>query len=299
MAKTPASEETVYGLMPNGTFITLKQEWEKNFRLQNIGDFLAGNSGLWFAMAAIPIFVIILHLSVGLIAFRICDQGWTGTGELLYTLICPPLFRDWEDIGRQGAKPETDLHKCWKKSLKFISSFIIIMAVENLLLCVPMWILRQASLERAASMAARAFPLLPSEDASLTRIDIMLFSALALYSVILPPLQVFLALAYLKYGHAWSRILVKAVPVFPWDVVDGTEDAVSGGRPNEETRGGDMTEVYCYGPDDSGTGDSALEIQVEEAASDDDGSMNRQQSGQEDVQEEGKEEEKDANGFKN
>ena len=113
----------------------------------------------------------------------------------------------------------------WQKSMRILRMFLALHAIENLLLCVPMAILKHLSWTRAEMMEEKYFYLLPQEQESILIVDGILFSSIAFYAFILPILiQLPLGLAYFKFGHAWSRILVREVSVFPWDEIkDGEE----------------------------------------------------------------------------
>ena len=68
-------------------------------------------------------------------------------------------------------------------------------------------------------MRNRYYSLLPQEETSLLVINCLILVGIAAFLLVVPLLQLILALLYLKYGHAWSRVLVREVTVFPWNKV--------------------------------------------------------------------------------
>ncbi len=69
-------------------------------------------------------------------------------------------------------------------------------------------------------MQVRSFALLPEEMESMTTIRALMWSAIAIFSFVLPTIQILLAAFYIKLRHAWSRLIVREVAVFPWDATD-------------------------------------------------------------------------------
>ena len=77
----------------------------------------------------------------------------------LWTVICPPLFFDWQEfhIKSQGKLP---LAKCWTKSTKMFYLFNGLFYVEHMIFCVPI-ILFKVHLDQRNKEHEKYFPLLP------------------------------------------------------------------------------------------------------------------------------------------
>ena len=139
--------------------------------------------------------------------------------DLLFTLICPSLLYDWEDIHntRTMDNGKGSIAHCWADSQRLQKFHLALFALENVLLCIPLAILRIGLAERKVVMAGKGFALLPLETNSLYTIDCILFSSLAFNVIFLPALLHLLALIYIKSGHLWSRVLRTHVAIFPWE----------------------------------------------------------------------------------
>ena len=98
-----------------------------------------------------------------------------------WTLICPPLFIDWETIHRLE-RYETPIDECWKRSRNQFLSHNLLMVTENMVVCL-------------ASVLVRDW-----KWGNLRFICMILFPLIQLGMI---------ALAYLYFaqGHLWSRIL--------------------------------------------------------------------------------------------
>ena len=98
-----------------------------------------------------------------------------------WTLICPPLFIDWETIHRLE-RYEMPIDECWKRSRNQFLSHNLLMVTENMVVCL-------------ASVLVRDW-----KWGNLRFICMILFPLIQLGMI---------ALAYLYFaqGHLWSRIL--------------------------------------------------------------------------------------------
>ncbi len=101
-------------------------------------------------------------------------------------------------------------------------------------MCVPLFLLKNILEERALAMAERSFVLLPVEEESIRTVTYLLYGGIVLHLVVVPLLQFALAMAYFKYGHAWSRVLRREAGVFPWESPE--EPVEEGDGENECTR---------------------------------------------------------------
>ncbi len=78
------------------------------------------------------------------------DSDWRSTVrrliECLRTLICPPMFADWLQIyerrNRGAKKPTATVAECHDKARKLHVKFALLMALENLILCLPIIVLK-------------------------------------------------------------------------------------------------------------------------------------------------------------
>ncbi len=137
-ATVSASNDTVYDIFPNGTVITLGQEWERNFQLQRADQLLP--EGLLATTYAIIIpTLLVVHLLAGIIIkmlFKGTDTFW----QILYTFVCPPLFTDWEEIYRKHVST-LSISDSWKRSVWAFLSYVGLFIAENLALCTPIILL--------------------------------------------------------------------------------------------------------------------------------------------------------------
>ena len=147
----------------------------------------------------------------------------------LWTVICPPLFFDWQEfhIKSQGKLP---LAKCWTKSTKMFYLFNGLFYVEHIIFCLPIVLLKFSVDQRNDELLHGHFSLLPEvntsleyasieklgqtlisfffqEEESTRNVNILFGTSLALLLLILPITQIGLGLAYFKFGHPWKRIM--------------------------------------------------------------------------------------------
>jgi hypothetical protein len=122
----------------------------------------------------------------------------------LYTLLCPPLFIDWEDIYRDGQGLISFINS-WKKSQKFLFFPILLHFMEHIVICIPMMILKRAIKERNKQLSD-LFPPLNDELYATLIVNLLLGIGIAV-AVILPSMQYGLAHFYFLKAHPWSRLL--------------------------------------------------------------------------------------------
>jgi hypothetical protein len=122
----------------------------------------------------------------------------------LYSLLCPPLFLDWEVIYHKNAQMLT-VKESWRKSQVFLICNIVLHFVGHIMLCIPLMMLNCAISKRNAELA-ELFPPLKDELYSTFTVDVLL-SVGVVVALALPPVQYGLAHLYFVKGHPWSRIL--------------------------------------------------------------------------------------------
>ena len=200
----PASNDTVFDFHANDSVITLADEWNDRFQFNSISDLLDSDA-LRIACLAIPPAVVAFHLFAGLAIRAYFHASSSTRWEVFFTLVCPPIFNDWEDYYR--LKPGTTIEQAWKTSLIVLAIHVGLHALENAALCVPLCYLKLALYDRKIHLASRMFSLLPQEEHSAMMVNLILFSSLTAFAILVPALQFMLALAYFWHGHAWSRII--------------------------------------------------------------------------------------------
>ncbi len=102
---------------------------------------------------------------------------------------------------------KTTIIQSWRRSTVSISCSIILHALQNACLCIPLIGLKLTLGQRAAAMERKFFPQLPTEQYSLIVVDGLLYGSLAFFLSVAPLSQIGLAMAYFKWGHSWSRVL--------------------------------------------------------------------------------------------
>jgi hypothetical protein len=153
--------------------------------------------------------VIIFHLVTGVsIKLKVNkhskEKTTTKILQTLYTLLCPPLFLDWEGIYRDG-KGSITFKESWKKSQKLLLFYILIHFIEHIVLCIPLMLFKKI-IDKRNEQLSDLFPPLNDELYS-TLIVNLLFGIGITVAVVLPPIQYGLAHLYFVHGHSWSRLL--------------------------------------------------------------------------------------------
>jgi hypothetical protein len=124
--------------------------------------------------------------------------------QTIYTLLCPPLFLDWEEVYRERKELIT-IKESWRKSQNILIAHIIMQCMEHIVLCTPLIMLKNAITVRNEKLEDM-FPPLNDELYSTYIVNVLLGAGIAL-ALVLPPIQYGLAQLYFKKGHPWSRIL--------------------------------------------------------------------------------------------
>ncbi len=215
MALIPGSPSTLSDVYTNYTTLSLEEEWSE-LQIREVYEILSG-SPIYTGYAIVGCILPIIHLLVGY-AVNYVYKVDTGLRHVLYTFICPPLYFDWEGIYRKN-KGAFAIEMCFLRARNAYLIFVGIFALEHLLLCIPLMLLRPIIAERLDLLDKNQFAPLPEEEQSLQIANMLLYSSLGLFIVVVPTIQILLALTYIKYGHPWSAILREEVAIFPWDRV--------------------------------------------------------------------------------
>ncbi len=213
LAKLPFSDNVLSHILPNGTAIPLQSEWSALQQNQTVG--IIPRTILVPLYVASGSLAVAFHVLAATAIWKtVLDQrDWW---NILYTAVTPPIFLDWEEMYRSRTGGES-IRDCWLSYRRGLLLYTLMFAIEHLLLCAPLAVLKYFLGAHAAQMEANFFPLLPEEVGSLSTVNILLFSSIAIHAVLTPFVQITLALLYFKYGHSWSRVLRQEVDIFPWE----------------------------------------------------------------------------------
>ncbi len=208
-ANIPASEDRTFDYYPNGTKIYISEAWQP-FQLKAFNT----NGGLDVPLAVTLPLVLFIHIVTGLaiaIYFKTSPLKETQHWHVLYTLVCPPLFSDWQElysngIGKGSDERERSRH-CWKLSWSAYLCYVALFVFESAILSWPIIMLKIFIINQKADMEAAFFPQLPEEDISERNVNVILLVYLPLFLFVLPITQIILAYAYFKHLHPWARII--------------------------------------------------------------------------------------------
>ena len=185
----------------NGTITNLHEAWSK-LQLQNLQE-LTGMPDITPIITLLVI--VIIHLIAGCYLLRPI-QKLGGRLFLLsvFSLICPPLYADWEELHLRNE--DLDISQCWKKSMHLFTAFLILECVEHLACLLPMVALKVSVDRRNTLLDKSGFPPIEDELHSTFIINGILISAPCFF-LLIALLQFFVAKIYFKHCHGWSRIL--------------------------------------------------------------------------------------------
>ncbi len=121
--------------------------------------------------------------------------------HVLTHLYCPSSYRDWDD----DLLKSSDVKKNWKKVKKEMKILLLLFSLENVLLCIPMFILSWTIAERNFFLD-QYFPQVTEESYSTFFVH-NVSAILPFLFICLPFAQYLLFVMYNKFGHPWSKIL--------------------------------------------------------------------------------------------
>jgi hypothetical protein len=195
-------ENTTYNVM-NGTSITFADAWFP-FKIQN-SDFY----NLPITLLIIIPVLLFLHIAINyMLQYKLHTHNKERKIKIMfegiYSLLCPPLYFDWEMLFRESLESLT-INQCWTRSKFMVLVNIMMHFVQHIVLCIPMMLMKATIAEREAQLSGH-FTLLNDELHSTHRVNILLTAGLVT-SAVLPFAQGALAYLYFTVGHPWSRIL--------------------------------------------------------------------------------------------
>ena len=193
--------DRVFDVGENGTIISLNDTWNP-LQIKDIDEFIGMPS---FTPIVTLSLIVVIHLTLACYLLRPLQKH---AGKLflqsIFTLICPPMFADWEEF--QRCYPGSDIAESWEKSWTLHKAFLIMNTIEHLVLLFPLVVLKLAADKRNSLLEGSPFPPIKDELHSALIINCLLISWTLLF-LITPIIQSFLAKIYFKFGHGWSRIL--------------------------------------------------------------------------------------------
>merc|ERR1719312_1675241 len=145
------------------------------------------------------VFFCILHWVLLTVLSRFMDNRSGRLLDIINTLVFPPSTYDWDT----QQKKEISFEEKWEKSKRGIFIFHILYFMENVFLCLPIFIL-SSNINTRNIFHAQLFPLLQEERAS-TQMAALLGLAPVGFALA-SALQVFLMFLYYKIGHPWQAI---------------------------------------------------------------------------------------------
>ena len=148
--------------------------------------------------------------------------------------LCPKVLRDWDDI----ALNMDDIRKNFANVKKEMKALLIIFAVENMFLCVPIMMLSFKIYERNQYLD-EFFPQLDEEIWS-TKLAYSLSVVGPLFFLVIPFFQYWLFLMYNKHWHPWAMLLQENLDAPVWLKVENAllDEILNSnlGLPEEEIR---------------------------------------------------------------
>jgi hypothetical protein len=184
----------------NGTATYFDVEWQKVQIKEPKLFYFPSFFRLFFISLVILHIILTLFLQTKL--YR--DHTTKRIVQALNTMLCPPLFLDWEVIYR-ACKGSITIKESWRRSHKLIITHIMIHFIEHVALCIPL-ILFKRRIDKRNEQLDELFPPLKDELYSTYIVNVLIGLGLA-SSFILPPIQYGLARLYFIKGHPWSRLL--------------------------------------------------------------------------------------------
>lgn len=145
--KIPAvSNGWIYDLDQYNHTSTIEEQWF-TFWIQNESDFFL----LPKHMRILPMVMLVCHIPISYALISLIIGGNKCVNrrivkidqmlQSLWTIVCPPLFFDWEELYRQS-KSEQSIKECWNKSCTIMITFSILFTIENIILCSPLFVFR-------------------------------------------------------------------------------------------------------------------------------------------------------------
>ncbi len=113
-----ASTDTTYDLRGN---VSLAAAWGSEFQLGSMSDLFSADYVAWMYVGLIA-GLLLAHLAAGFAIGRPLGRSWDAA---LHTIVCPPIFLDWEEWYRNSS--DQCLGKCWRRSMNAFYAFVVMM----------------------------------------------------------------------------------------------------------------------------------------------------------------------------
>ncbi len=114
-------------------------------------------------------------------------------------LLCPSNYKDWDEI------EEEEFETNWRNVSNEMKALLVLFTLENILLCLPMFILTKSIVTRNRVLVEGGFKLM-QEEVDATVLAFSLSFILSIVFAILPFIQYKLYTWYHTSGHPWSNI---------------------------------------------------------------------------------------------
>ncbi len=223
---TEKDPQPTYDLWPNGTARPLVNAWDDLRFRHGSADFL--HIPLEFIYVAVPV-LFATHAAFSLFLHRHLGGRMASA---LYSLICPPLFNDWEDHRRAD---RGSVEASWSTASTSYRMMLGLYFAQHLVLSAPLLALKRAVNDRNRRLNEMDFAPLREELDSTASVDTVLAACLVLL-VAHPLTMLLLSRLYFRSGHPWSEILKSHAKVFPWD------RPTNGGRRSRKLSDADLSD---------------------------------------------------------
>jgi hypothetical protein len=182
--------------------VKFNEAWDP-FKLDNYTKLTTFNLEVYYIVF---LFLIFLHYFCLTLVKYFSAIGFKSRNDLtkkifhvMTQLVFPANYKDWDDL--DDSEILQNFSKvCFEKKL-----LVGLFAVENLILCIPMFILSSNIGQRNSEME-EFFPQVIEEKVS-TRVAYTLSVVFPIFYSVLPFLQYYIFICYNKFGHPWSKIL--------------------------------------------------------------------------------------------
>ena len=196
----------VYDVYPNGTRIFFTQVWQKvatyeEMTVLSLEDYVKGFIAAIF-LHYLLVFVIKCYSSTNFKSFKNIGQKFH---HLLNQLICPLIYKDWDD------EQEDDYSSKLSDVLREMKVLLILFAIENIAMCTPLFLLAHSIIKRNQYLD-EFFPQLEEEKYA-THLSFALCVVCPIIYGTVPFLQYQLFLLYNTKGHPWSKLLCREEPI--------------------------------------------------------------------------------------
>ena len=165
-----------------------------NLQLQNLEE-LTGVKDIIHIILLITL--VTIHLIAGCYLLKpIQKNGGRLVLLSVLSLICPPLYADWEEVHLNNENLK--ILQCWQRSMHIFVAFLILQCVQHITMLFPMVSLKMSVDNRNILLIDSGFPPILDELNSTFNINVILILAPCFF-LLIPFLQFSLAIIYFKY----------------------------------------------------------------------------------------------------